>query len=65
MPAYRILFESVEKRPTVGAQSDPNAVHNELALEHPVAPMQIRPSGSRREGWLRNPVAVVNFLGQG
>ena len=36
--AYRILFESVEKRPTVDAESDPHAVSNEVALEHPVAP---------------------------
>jgi hypothetical protein len=45
--AYRILFESVEKRPTVGAESDPHAVSNEVALEHPVAhhadtPHQVR-----------------------
>ena len=36
--AYGILFESVEQRPTVDAESDPHAVRNEVALEHPVAP---------------------------
>ena len=35
--AYRILFERVEQRPTVDAESDPHAVSNEVALEHPVA----------------------------
>ena len=36
--AFRILFERVEERPTVDAESDPHAVRNEVALEHPVAP---------------------------
>ena len=36
--AYRILFESVEQRPTVDAESDPHAVRNEVTLEHPFAP---------------------------
>ena len=32
--ACRILFESVEQRPTVDAESDPHAVRNEVALTH-------------------------------
>ena len=31
---YRILFESVEQRPTVDAESDPHAVRNEVAFDH-------------------------------
>ena len=41
--ACRILFESVEQRPTVDAESDPHAVRNEVALEHPVAPQALPP----------------------
>ena len=36
--AYRIVFESVEQRPAVDAESDPHAVRNEVTLEHPVVP---------------------------
>ena len=44
--ACRILFESVEQRLAVDAESDPHAVSNEVTLEHPVALMPICPIGS-------------------
>jgi hypothetical protein len=43
--AYRIVFECVEERATIGAQSYPDAVRNEMTLEHPVHPRMIRPIG--------------------